>query len=321
MDTALKQRLVGATVLIVLAIIFVPMLLDSTPRSDGQTVDLTLPAAPEQTFETRIVPLDAPRSAAQAIADDPDRIATVDTQVAPRNDALAGNEPQIAVSPGQTPGASPAPPAPGAALPSTPTPTVTPVPAAQAPTAQTSSAAPAALPVAIASGRFVIHFGSFAVRENAQTLAAELVRAGIRASTEAVEINGTQGLRVRAGPYADRTSAEKARMTARKVRPDIGANVIELDDTTAGDVAAVAPGRVVGWAVQVGALASAADANALRDKLRGGGFTAYVESLRGDRGTLYRVRVGPETQRANAERLRAALNARFKLDGQIVTHP
>ena len=38
-------------------------------------------------------------------------------------------------------------------------------------------------------------------------------------------------------------------------------------------------------------------------------------------GTLYRVRVGPEALRANAEKLRDALKSRFKLDGLVVTQP
>jgi cell division septation protein DedD len=43
--------------------------------------------------------------------------------------------------------------------------------------------------------------------------------------------------------------------------------------------------------------------------------------VRAENGTLYRVRVGPETQRAGAERLRSALRERFRIDGLIVTHP
>lgn len=46
-----------------------------------------------------------------------------------------------------------------------------------------------------------------------------------------------------------------------------------------------------GFAVQVGAFAAAADATALRDKLRSAGFNAFTESVRTDKGTLTRVRV------------------------------
>ena len=37
--------------------------------------------------------------------------------------------------------------------------------------------------------------------------------------------------------------------------------------------------------------------------------------------TLYRVRVGPEAQRANADKLRDSLRAKFGLNGNVVTQP
>ena len=56
MDPALKQRLIGATVLVVLAVIFVPMLVEDTPRSDAEAIDLTIPPQPGQAFEPRSCP-------------------------------------------------------------------------------------------------------------------------------------------------------------------------------------------------------------------------------------------------------------------------
>ena len=55
MDSALKQRLLGAAVLIALAIIFVPMFFSGTPpKTDGTTTQsLNIPPAPERNFETR----------------------------------------------------------------------------------------------------------------------------------------------------------------------------------------------------------------------------------------------------------------------------
>ena len=341
MDPALKQRLIGATVLVVLAVIFVPMLVDTTPRTDGEAIDLTIPPEPGQAFETQVVPLGPQPAGAPATppADDPNRVVTVDTAVLPRTDAFAGTSaaPADVVAPATTPdtGAppvvAPQPPAPQAAaprpapeaMPAAPAP-ATPEPAAPAPVA-TAPAPPraAALPSPAAGGRWLVQFGTYARAENAQALAAELGRAGIRAETERVELDGRPALRVRSGPYADRTSAERVRQAARSVRSDVPSSVIEADAAPAAGADPVAGrnARTSGWAVQVGALADAADANALRDRLRGGGYTAYVETLRTERGTLYRVRVGPEIQRANAERLRDTIKARFGLDGQVVAHP
>ena len=69
------------------------------------------------------------------------------------------------------------------------------------------------------------------------------------------------------------------------------------------------------------ALRSEADANALRDRARGAGFVAFVERVNADAGTLWRVRVGPELDRASAERRRSELKARLSVDGLVVSHP
>ena len=59
MEPALKQRLLGAVVLIALAIIFVPMILSSNgPNHESGTVDLEIPPAPNREFETRVLPVD-----------------------------------------------------------------------------------------------------------------------------------------------------------------------------------------------------------------------------------------------------------------------
>ena len=67
MEEGLKQRLVGAVVLVLLAVVFVPMLLDF-PHEE-ETVEAELPASPEggSGFSSRVVPLeetpDVPESA------------------------------------------------------------------------------------------------------------------------------------------------------------------------------------------------------------------------------------------------------------------
>jgi DedD protein len=78
----------------------------------------------------------------------------------------------------------------------------------------------------------------------------------------------------------------------------------------------------VGFAVQLGALSSEADANALRDRARAAGFVAFHQRVDTDRGAVWRVRLGPEADRASAERLRESAVAKlgFK-DAIVVSHP
>jgi DedD protein len=291
MDSALKQRMLGAAVLIVLAIIFVPMLLDGAPSGRSETVDLTIPDAPDRDFETRVVPLDA-STPAPLPAGDPNAVATVEAAATKPVDALAGSEPALA-----------------------PPPTAAPVPVA-------SPAAPAATVGATPGGRYAVSFGTYGQRANADRLVADLKKAQVPAYADEVQVDGKPMLRVRAGPFVDRTQAEQARLLAKQARSDVAGRVVEADDTPVADAPPPASAaRVTGWAVQVGAYKAEAEANAQRDKLRAGGYAAFVDPVRNDDGTLYRVRVGPETLRANAEKLRDALRSRYKVDGLVVTQP
>lgn len=306
MDPALKQRMLGAVVLIALLVIFAPMLLHSEkPVSQTESVDLSIPTPPQRDFETRVVPLTAPTGEGdhlQQAAPDPNQVTTVVTDSVDRGDALAEPNPQTTI-PESTPPASPP----------LATATVNPV--------QATAAAPAeASP--LARGRYAVNLGTYAKAENANALVAELKKSGLTAYAEKADWNGQPALRVRAGPFADRTEAEKFRLLAQQARAGLQANVIEVADAPTRDIGAVEVGsRAVGWSVQVAAYAAQAEANALRDRLVQGKLPAYVETLRTEQGALYRVRVGPEMQRDQAESLRAQLKAWYRLDGNIVPHP
>ena len=65
-----------------------------------------------------------------------------------------------------------------------------------------------------------------------------------------------------------------------------------------------------GWAVQVGAFGSADTARRLVGDLNGAGYRAFVSPVNRGGKTLYRVRVGPEADRAGAEQLAPRLKAR-----------
>lgn len=65
-----------------------------------------------------------------------------------------------------------------------------------------------------------------------------------------------------------------------------------------------------GWAVQVGAFGSADTARKLAADLAAAGYRAFVSPVKRGSKTLYRVRVGPEGDRAAAEQLAPRLKAR-----------
>ncbi|MDX1512810.1 MAG: SPOR domain-containing protein [Gammaproteobacteria bacterium] len=62
MDEQLKQRLVGAAVLVLLAVIFIPMILDQPPEPAPRVVDTPVMPKSDQSFSSRIIPLDQPKT-------------------------------------------------------------------------------------------------------------------------------------------------------------------------------------------------------------------------------------------------------------------
>lgn len=75
------------------------------------------------------------------------------------------------------------------------------------------------------------------------------------------------------------------------------------------------------WIVQVGSFTSRDNAIALRDKIREQGHASFVEAVKGEKGMVYRVRVGPELTRELAEKLQASLQSKLKLKGMVLKYP
>jgi len=74
------------------------------------------------------------------------------------------------------------------------------------------------------------------------------------------------------------------------------------------------------WAVQLGSFSSSVNALNLQEKARKAGFRAYVEKVKGEQGTSYRVRIGPESSRARADALRDRVEQKLKMNGLVVPH-
>jgi DedD protein len=75
------------------------------------------------------------------------------------------------------------------------------------------------------------------------------------------------------------------------------------------------------FTLQVATFSKEASAVALRDKLRDKGYTAYFDSVSGNNGVSYRVRIGPELEMARLEKLKARISKEEKLDGYIANYP
>lgn len=298
MDSALKQRLLGAAVLIALAVIFLPMIFSgSAPKQESATLNLEIPPAPDRELDTRVLPVD------------PGRPPAVQAPVA---------EPVVAV---EVPTPAPAPaPAPVEPVPAPAQSTAAPAPA-PAPSSRPEPAPAPAGPGEAANGRFLVHLGVYTTTKNAEDLVAALKRDGFSAFSEPHEFQGRSARRVRVGPYADRAAAEAARIRIRQAKPDVPGSVVAVAESASSDApaGAVPADRAGGWAVQLGAFKTLDEANKLKGRLQTAGFVGYVDKLVTDEQTLWRVRAGPETDRSGADKLRGRIRDKLKVDGIVVT--
>ncbi|GAA3955037.1 SPOR domain-containing protein [Allohahella marinimesophila] len=236
--TSFKTRVIGAVILVSLAIIFVPMLFKSpadqpgqveTPQSDSalrsgsdrtpmtdadprasqrlevpptpEVPEFTIeePAEPELRYSDRAADLDAGQSAVEARGSDDFEIERPTAGEREPPTPAAEQNAQPASAPREAPAAQP--------VERTASAPATPRPAAEKPAAPAGSFGEA----------WSIQVGSFSDQERAQTVRADLQKEGTAAYVQEVQLdNGSTMVRVYAGPMLERSTAEKLKVTLDK---------------------------------------------------------------------------------------------------------
>ena len=75
------------------------------------------------------------------------------------------------------------------------------------------------------------------------------------------------------------------------------------------------------WVVQLGSFSSRENADKLSEKLRHAGYAAFVEPIKTGSETAYRVRVGPELLRSDAQVLQKKIDKQFQQKGIVLRYP
>ena len=208
MQRRLKERLIGAAVLVMLAVIFIPMILDDTSHTESTITETNIPAKPDADFNSRIVPL-------------------TDT-----GEELSRAEP-----------------------------------------------------------------------ETGDLTATETAQGGETAAEDTTPIE------------ANAAAADGETEPAPTGETDVAATGEKQPGNSKGDIGLTA------WVVQLGSFSSEKNANNLNDDLHKAGFSSFVEPLKQGTKVIYRVRVGPELLRSDAQALKDRLRKDMKLDGMILSYP
>ncbi|KRE89692.1 sporulation protein [Frateuria sp. Soil773] len=345
----MKTRLLGAAVLVALAVLFVPMFFSSSPPAAGgdQTVSLEIPPAPDRDLQTKTMSLTpegaSPSATAPAIPANTTSVSVPAANPAASSDQLAtvniGSRRPRDVETDPAAGRAPEPTTvarPSASQPlipaQAPATAAATKPAASAPASRPPAASAPADPGTAARGSYSLNLSAYASGASAQSLMQRVRALGYPVSSRPISQAGKSLTLVSAGPFETRAAAEAARLRITQTIPGAPARLESGASTVKGDAparpaasAAAATGkpaaRAGGYAVQVAAVGSQADANALRDKLRASGFDGFVDSVNAGGRQLWRVRAGPQTQRADAERVRDQIKAKLGIAGNVVGVP
>lgn len=283
MDLALKQRLVGAIVLVALGVIFIPMLLDGPADQARHEVAMRIPAPPEGRTETRRLPLNP--------------VAEAETQ-APESDTSTDTAPESV---------------PEVVVSKTPEPAGQPGSGDATPRARPEPATPAG------TSRWLLQVGSFGNPSNATSLVDALKAAGFSAYQESIQAGDQTLYRVRVRGWGTREAALDAGNRIGESFPDIDISLRRGETPEAEGEEE--PEQAFGWMVQVGSFEQQGNARSLRDRLREAGYAAHSDRLDVSGQVRFRVRVGPWVDRAEAEGIQKRLKEEMGLNGLVVSHP
>lgn len=328
MESSLKQRVVGAIVLVALAVIFLPMLVKGpAPDSGVSDVSLDIPVEPK----------------ADAATD------TVDLPLLPAAGTPQGGVVGMPAQSGNDeaiPGGGLFPAAAAGDYVVSFGSYATPADADKVIAALASAELPAYREATRANGREAqrVRIGPFADRAVAESARLRAGHVSDTVEAKVVVLDANPATPAAATPNVPVAAKVAAAATPAPVKPEPlppvakpasapATSVVKPVATTTAakpPVAAPAPTPVAkpaadtsktGFAVQVGAFADAAAAAALRDKLRSAGFNTFTDTVNTDGGMRTRVRVGPVMNRAEADALSASVKAKTGISGMVRPHP
>jgi DedD protein len=191
MERALKERIIGAAVLVIFAVLIVPVFLDGPP-ADGELITERVLLPGQEGQETQTVVLERDRT---------DPVPTASVPVPTRQQTAtpepASEEPKPAATRTQEPEKAPE-----------KIPEKTPEKAPEK-TPERAAPKPAVTQPAVSStGMWAVQLGSFSNKDNAEKLAADLRKQGYAAFLSQLATDKGPLHRVRIGPQKDRASAE-----------------------------------------------------------------------------------------------------------------
>ncbi len=191
-ETNLKVRLVGATVLVSLAVIFIPMVLDGRESTNSEITETNIPTKPERGYISKVIPL-TPVVTVKPV-EKPKLVikkglaAQVAPKIEPANKSVGKTAKKVVEKSKKSLKVASA--------------KSTPKPVTKKNTVQKLRAGLSA---------WAVQIGSFGSKKNAFALRDKLRKKGFKAFVDTVYVKDIANFRVRVGPEIKRESAETLR--------------------------------------------------------------------------------------------------------------
>ncbi len=334
MDQELKQRLIGASVIIALAIIFVPMLFDGDGvKQQNQNISIEIPEAPND-LEVKTFDIDRP------VTDQHMNLPESDVSLTQQNTAAESEPPviqpqlidkkvdeQLAEDAAEVANEQA-----NENLTNKSVVDITEVPSqgevdsSEAVIAEVKAEeAPKEAPVKQAAATvqtiglaYRVKLGSFSKQANAQKVKTQLLQQKI---SSMVQKDATRALYHvwSAEMYQSKTKAEQYVKAVNALKLNIGQPTVQ--SMNAAQVDALAQHGQLGWVVQLGSFSAKDNAIELRNKVKAAGFSGFVDRIKNSKGeNRFRLRVGPLMEKKDAAKAQADISNRLKITGLIKTH-
>jgi DedD protein len=204
-----RQRLIGATVLVLLAVVGFPILFDTQPRPVSVDIPIDIPDKQKTSPQTAPAALKStPDAAARASGAD-----AVSTQASlERNEEVVTPASSAAKASTASSAESHVAKVDATAKPAASEKVAADKSATDKPTAEKAAADKPAEP---AASRFVVQVGAYADDAKAREVRARLEKAGLKTYTHVAETKDGKRTRVRLGPFATKDEADKAAARAK----------------------------------------------------------------------------------------------------------
>ena len=320
MDQELKQRMIGAGVIIALAVIFVPMLFDGDiDEKHNKNISIQIPEEANNGLEVKKFSLDKPVS-------EQVNLPAAEVELVQQNDQpalLPIEKTPVEIKPIEIettaevitqPDKDNEDEATNVVIENEPVKVVE----IDKPVVKTTPKVESKPITAGVQQSFRVKLGSFSQQANAEKVKSSLLQKNIQAIVEfnpALKLYRVWSQQL----YQTESSANDYVKAVNQLKLNIGTpKVITL---SAGEVDQMAAQGQLGWVVQLGGFSDKKNAIELRNKVNAAGFKSFVDVVTTSSGSeIYRLRVGPLMEKVDAETTLSTIKTKLKLDGLIKNH-